>query len=114
MDLKHLKLHKVEHVDAPAPKKPLHRMTLGPPVWKARKLVRTFVEKPLTKPELAKAMAAVRAERDRRLQATDWSQIVADIPEKRRAAFAAYRQALRDLPAKTPDPRTPAWPKLPA
>jgi len=30
------------------------------------------------------------------------------------AAWAAYRQALRDLPANTADPRNPVWPIPPA
>ena len=53
-----------------------------------------------------------RAERNRRLASCDWTQ-VPDAPVDR-AAWATYRQALRDLPSNTTDPRNPAWPTPPA
>ena len=53
----------------------------------------------------------LRAERDRLLAASDWTQ-VPDAPVDR-AAWAEYRQALRDLPANTTDPRNPDWPVQP-
>jgi hypothetical protein len=55
--------------------------------------------------------AILRQERDMRLSACDWTQ-VPDAPVDQ-AAWAAYRQALRDLPANTIDPREPAWPAPP-
>jgi hypothetical protein len=60
----------------------------------------------------AQAWAALRAERNTRLAASDWTQ-VADAPVDA-AAWAVYRQALRDLPAATSDPFNPAWPEPPA
>jgi hypothetical protein len=54
----------------------------------------------------------IRAERDRRLAASDWTQI-ADSPADA-AAWAEYRQALRDLPATIKDPTAEvAWPETP-
>ena len=53
-----------------------------------------------------------RQERDRLLAASDWTQ-VPDAPVDR-LAWAEYRQALRDLPANTTDPRNPVWPAVPA
>jgi len=53
----------------------------------------------------------LRSERNGRLAASDWSQ-VADAPVDK-AAWATYRQALRDLPANTTDPLNPVWPELP-
>jgi hypothetical protein len=56
----------------------------------------------------------MRAERTRRLAACDWTQ-VADAPltPEQRAAWAAYRQALRDYPeAWAADPAAP-WPVAP-
>lgn len=54
----------------------------------------------------------VRAERDRLLAASDWTQIP-DAPVDP-AAWAKYRQALRDLPAKIKDPTAEvAWPEPP-
>lgn len=53
----------------------------------------------------------VRAERDRLLSACDWTQ-VADAPVDR-SAWAAYRQALRDVPEQAGFPYTITWPEEP-
>ena len=42
-------------------------------------------------------------------QATDTTQTVTD-----KAAWATYRQELRDLPANTPDPENIVWPNSPS
>ncbi len=67
---------------------------------------------------LREAWAAFRAERDRRLAETDW--IVARAYERGEPvpeAWAAYRQALRDLPGQLTDERVLAgdipWPEPP-
>jgi Phage tail assembly chaperone protein len=54
----------------------------------------------------------LRVDRDRLLRASDWTQL-ADAPEGAREAWAAYRQALRDLPAKTKNVAEPNWPEPP-
>ena len=54
---------------------------------------------------------AVRAERDRRLTACDWTQ-VADAPVDP-VAWAAYRQELRDIPQDFNDPDLVVWPEEP-
>ena len=67
------------------------------------------------------AWEAVRAERDRRLAASDWTQLPdAQLPDAQRAAWKKYRQALRDLPERLSDDealagkiRWPAPPKTP-
>lgn len=47
-----------------------------------------------------RALEALRTERNRRLAATDWTQLPdAPLSPEERAAWQAYRQALRDLPA---------------
>ena len=54
---------------------------------------------------------AVRAERDRLLAASDWSQMpdnALDAPTI--AAWAVYRQALRDVPQTQADPDSVVWP----
>jgi len=56
-------------------------------------------------------MGNLRAERDAKLAASDWTQ-VADSPVDK-TAWATYRQALRDLPANTADPANPTWPQEP-
>ena len=52
-----------------------------------------------------------RIERDRNLTASDWTQLP-DAPVDQ-AAWAVYRQELRDLPANTDDPLNVAWPNPP-
>lgn len=65
--------------------------------------------------DFAAAWAAVRAERDARLSACDWTQN-ADVPlsDSKMSEWRAYRQALRDVPENTADPRNPSWPEPPA
>jgi hypothetical protein len=53
----------------------------------------------------------VRAERDRLLAASDWTQ-VADAPVDQ-AAWAIYRQALRDVPDQAGFPENVIWPETP-
>lgn len=55
--------------------------------------------------------ALVRADRDRRLAASDWTQ-VADSPVDK-AVWATYRQALRDVPAQAGFPWNVQWPVQP-
>jgi hypothetical protein len=54
---------------------------------------------------------AVRADRDRRLADSDWTQ-VADAPVNQ-AAWATYRQGLRDVPAQAGFPYDITWPVKP-
>ena len=67
---------------------------------------------------IQEAWAAFRAERDRRLAETDW--IVARAYERGEpvpVTWAAYRQALRDLPARLTDEQVLSgeipWPEPP-
>ena len=53
-----------------------------------------------------------RSLRDSRLSDCDWTQ-VPDAPVDQ-AAWATYRQALRDLPANTTDPANVNWPEKPS
>lgn len=53
----------------------------------------------------------VRAERDRRLLACDWTQLP-DVPLSTKEAWAVYRQALRDITLQ-PDPFNIVWPAAP-
>lgn len=72
----------------------------------------------------AKAASAVtqawfdlRCERHRRLSDSD-ARLLPDrwaaLTDAQRAAWCAYRQALRDLPTTTTDPTAPTWPVQPA
>jgi hypothetical protein len=53
----------------------------------------------------------LRMQRDALLKASDWTQI-ADAPVDK-AAWATYRQALRDLPSSVSDPRDAEFPAQP-
>jgi len=59
----------------------------------------------------AAAWDDVRVERDRLLSACDWTQ-VADAPVDA-AAWAVYRQALRDVPQDYASPDEVVWPTPP-
>jgi hypothetical protein len=69
-----------------------------------------------TAEELAQQDAAqaaqVRADRNTRIAATDWTQ-GKDIPDNISSAWAAYRQALRDVPSQAGFPWTVQWPTQP-
>ena len=63
---------------------------------------------------LSPTWSSIRAERNARLKATDWTQLSdAPLGASQSAAFAAYRQALRDLPDQFPDPASILWPLAP-
>lgn len=55
--------------------------------------------------------AEVRADRNARLAATDWTQIADSTADK--PAWATYRQALRDVPAQAGFPQSVTWPQEP-
>ena len=59
----------------------------------------------------ARAWAQVRQERDRLLDASDWTQ-VADAPVDAQA-WADYRQTLRDIPQDFATPDDVVWPEQP-
>ena len=60
---------------------------------------------------LAEAEARIRGIRDGKLSSSDWTQ-VADAPVDQ-AAWATYRQALRDVPQQAGFPFTVTWPQEP-
>lgn len=64
--------------------------------------------------ENAEKWEKLRKERNARLTACDWTQLV-DSPLSTQAKldWANYRQALRDLPENTQDPLNPPWPGQP-
>lgn len=67
---------------------------------------------PLQDAEATEAQAnAIRTERNAKLSASDWTQ-VADAPVDK-TAWAAYRQALRDITAQTGFPWDVQWPTQP-
>ena len=62
----------------------------------------------------AQAWTALRTERNARLAASDWTQLVdARLSAEKKSAWADYRQALRDLPDSITDPTHVTWPDFP-
>lgn len=60
------------------------------------------------------AISALRAERNARLDACDWTQMPdVQLTADEKASWAKYRQSLRDLPANTDNPANPVWPVAP-
>ena len=67
----------------------------------------TVEDAPMTEEE-------ARAERDRLLDETDWTQVLdAPISPESREAFRVYRQALRDVPEQAGFPEAIEWPVMP-
>jgi hypothetical protein len=54
----------------------------------------------------------IRLWRNRELAASDWTQVADSTADK--AAWATYRQKLRDLPASNADPKKIKFPTRPA
>ncbi|WFS62484.1 tail fiber assembly protein [Pseudodesulfovibrio thermohalotolerans] len=69
----------------------------------------------VTVDEAAKAEAEaleVRAERDRRLAESDWTQLAdAPLDEAEKSGWAVFRQALRDVPQQGGFPGSVEWPE---
>lgn len=85
------------------------------PVFKdgSWKLTKTIVNKTQEQIDVdaANKAASVRKDRDKKLTASDWTQ-VADAPVDK-AAWATYRQALRDITAQAGFPHEVTWPTNP-
>lgn len=64
-------------------------------------------------PTAEELAAQARAQRDQLLASTDWTQLP-DVPQATRDLWAAYRQALRDVPEQSGFPTNVVWPVSPA
>lgn len=83
-----------------------HRAKEIPPIQQGGAWVQQWSVEPY-----ADAADRVRADRDRRLTASDWTQ-ASDAPVDK-AAWAAYRQALREVPQQAGFPLSVTWPMPP-
>jgi hypothetical protein len=64
-------------------------------------------------PAAEELAAAARARRDALLAASDWTQLQdSPLSDAARAAWATYRQALRDITDQPGFPQESAWPEL--
>lgn len=70
----------------------------------------TFDGTTWAEPATANAAVQARAKRDALLRDSDWTQLP-DAPVDR-AAWAAYRQALREVPLQPGFPASVTWPKV--
>ncbi len=69
----------------------------------------------VTVEEIPMTAEEARAQRDKLLAATDWTQVLdAPIDAATREAYRAYRQAIRDIPEQEGFPGTITWPELPS
>jgi hypothetical protein len=66
-------------------------------------------------PPTGPSLAEIRARRDAALAGSDWTQLPdAPLSAEARAAWAAYRAALRALPGQPGFPEKITWPEAPA
>lgn len=76
--------------------------------------VTAMTEGTLPEPDLEQLAAEVRAQRDKLLAETDWTQVLdAPISAESREAFRVYRQALRDITEQEGFPEAVIWPEMP-
>lgn len=64
-------------------------------------------------PTAEEDMSWLREQRDRKIAATDWTQLP-DVPEATRTAWQTYRQALRDVPQNYTNMLDVVWPTEPS
>jgi hypothetical protein len=87
----------------------------GTPVFVDDRWTQTFTVRDMTAEEVATRndaqAASVRSERNALLAASDWTQLADSTADK--AAWATYRQALRDITAQAGFPWTVDWPAQP-
>jgi hypothetical protein len=106
---------RVTEVPAPEYNARTHRLVTQAPtlvngVWT---VTRVSVEKDQAQieNETAQMAADVRAERNSKLSNSDWTQVAdANVDQ---AAWATYRQALRDIPEQSGFPWDVTWPEVP-
>jgi len=64
-------------------------------------------------PPVLVSIEELREERDKRLAASDFSQLLdAPLSEEARGTWRSYRQSLRDLPESYTPVESPEWPEI--
>lgn len=102
---------------------PAYSTAIAPPAqqegyyrtWNGSEWVQELIPLPPPAPEpepYVPTEADVRLQRNGLLAASDYTQL-ADVPITNRAAWATYRQALRDIPAQGGFPESVTWPTPP-
>jgi hypothetical protein len=73
----------------------------------------TTPEPEILQPELL-TWDRIRAQRNQLLSQSDWTQLAdAPLSPEQKQAWAAYRQALRDVPSSFTTPEEVVWPEIP-
>jgi hypothetical protein len=98
----------VEWVEPPNINPKRERLSNSQPLQQEGRWVTNWAITPIPDSEGAKS---VREQRNQKLKDTDWTQI-ADAPVDK-AAWATYRQALRDVPSQAGFPWDIQWPTQP-
>lgn len=83
----------------------------GQPVFVDGNWIQTWSVRDLSEQEVQQRMDAVRNERNSLLAASDWTQLADATVDK--TAWAAYRQALRDIPEQAGFPYNVTFPVTP-
>ncbi len=100
---------------------PANAVSIAPPdpmegyrrVWNDTEWDLVLIPPPPAIPEpLPPTAEEVRAERNGRLFASDYTQL-SDVPISNRSAWVTYRQALRDVPEQAGFPEEVIWPTKP-
>jgi hypothetical protein len=108
-------VYPVHYSDQPVVDVLTQRMVEIAPLYDGQSWIQQWAVEALSQDEInanaAQQAAAVRADRNARLAATDWTQIADSTADK--PAWAAYRQALRDVPAQAGFPQSVTWPEQP-
>lgn len=107
--LKSFGVYKVEHTPTP-PYDPLtEECSEDRPIFNADKWTQQWK---IIKRASAEASANIRAQRSALLTESDWTQLP-DAPVNDKAAWATYRQALRDITVQSGFPFQVVWPAKP-
>ena len=105
----------VHFADQPAVDASAQRVVELAPMYDGQAWIQQWAVEALSQDEInanaAQQAAAVRADRNARLAATDWTQIADSTADK--PAWATYRQALRDVPSQAGFPQSVTWPQEP-
>jgi len=105
----------VHFADQPVVDASAQRVVELAPLYDGQAWIQQWAVEALSQDEInantAQQAAAVRADRNARLAATDWTQIADSTADK--AAWATYRQALRDVPSQAGFPQSVTWPQQP-
>lgn len=108
-------VHPVHYAPAPDFDPVTHKLVEQIPTFDGSAWIQQWSVEALSQAEASERNAAkaaeVRSERNAKLAASDWTQ-VADAPTDK-AAWATYRQALRDISAQPGFPWTVTWPTEP-